>query len=1336
MRFGKDLPQSSPGSRPCEAIAESSQAAQLDDEARSAGAAAAAALAAPSEAIGDAPAAADLLQADDFEHAESLYDLSDAAAEAFLEHQLKRGAAAVTATTQSNRQFQLLLQHMPEGPKAAAAAISAQRSSNPWERSSDVQQHPQRLSAWEVAAASVSASSASSSSAAAAAVSASSASSSSSSSASSSSASSAQAATNDSTAAASESTSTEEAAAAGGSVSFKDLGVLASLLEALKAQGYRIPTPVQAAALPVTLAEHDAVIQAKSGTGKTVAFAVHALQRLLLAAAAWETPPATAAADCSPALPAADRAASEPAAAGGFFGFALVIAPSRELATQTAAEMRSLAQHIPHIHIGVCCLLGGFALNVSKQELSKRPQIIVATPGRLLLLLKRRRQQKRGRCLCAKSRWIADAAKAVADASAAAAAAAATAEAAAAATAAPCEELSEGATQGRAAAADAAANACLDAENTATFAASAEAAAVAAAALCSCSHNVPLQQQLKQELRVVILDEADLLLDTFFRPQTKEILDRVLHPSAQLTAYSATFAPQLLHYLEEELLQDAERLLPVSEADTPQEIQQSVIKECSEQRLSLQPRALWRVMLCASRVRFASTPSCEANVSSSSSNTGGEAGSGNASDASRGSRDGGPSVLSSGRAAAAAAPEPQQEELMELKPKRSEDHAAPPPVPSGIIYGLMEVPPAEQSGLRVLSIKLQMLLDVISRIYFRQAVIFVNEPLVGAQVAQSLRRFGITSVYTSGRLPQRERNKRLAALKQFQCRVMVCSDLMSRGIDAIGIDLVINFNLPMDKDTFLHRGGRAGRYGSWGVCVSIASSDEADSYRYIAASYGITLHALQDIEQLQAVLRPEVRALRAPANAAATTLSRAANAHASAAAASDEVVPAAVERGIEEGQHEHSEDQPDSNPLQRQHQQEQQGEDPQQSDSRRCGAVTACPRIEPFPENAGDAVRQKLSASLQLPPMPSSARNSFTAGDTQQQHPRELSLSGNAVCEAAECLHIVLECWKEDSVDDGGRRCAGCAAPAARTSAKRLLFLCVSHELQDVTLLQPELGIDRTAIHSVLASSASPSFPPAASAAAAAFGRAAYFVSREDSGATSLGSVAYILFRHVQKARRIQQGNQGAFLAASTTRVEDTLEAHRREVVLLRQQQQQQLRSVHNQWLHALCQQTLTWEQRQQQEEQHEATLQRLWAAHRQQQREFALRHRLAMESDGEETLRQQMQQQQHAPETAQHFVVAISVKQLPWLLAALEHAAAAARCPAANTSGAPLPLPAFSLHEAARWFSFVQNRNTRGCGASTRERTARHCAGGVSWPSRILSSLCSRAPNHSSASE
>ena len=77
----------------------------------------------------------------------------------------------------------------------------------------------------------------------------------------------------------------------------------------------------------------DSIIQAKSGTGKTVAFAAHALQRLLLTAAACEPPTAAAAA----------------ATAGGFFGFVLAVVPSRELAMQTATEMRNLAGHIQQL---------------------------------------------------------------------------------------------------------------------------------------------------------------------------------------------------------------------------------------------------------------------------------------------------------------------------------------------------------------------------------------------------------------------------------------------------------------------------------------------------------------------------------------------------------------------------------------------------------------------------------------------------------------------------------------------------------------------------------------------------------------------------------------------------------------------------------------------------------------------------------------------------------------------------------------------------------------------------------------------------------------------------
>lgn len=63
-----------------------------------------------------------------------------------------------------------------------------------------------------------------------------------------------------------------------------------------------------------------------------------------------------------------------------------------------------------------------------------------------------------------------------------------------------------------------------------------------------------------------------------------------------------------------------------------------------------------------------------------------------------------------------------------------------------------------------------------------------------------------------------------------------------------------DLRVPQERDTFLHRGGRASRYGNWGVCISVASADEADSYRYIASCFGVVFRSLDQVCTLQRAL--------------------------------------------------------------------------------------------------------------------------------------------------------------------------------------------------------------------------------------------------------------------------------------------------------------------------------------------------------------------------------------------------------------------------------------------------------------------------------------------------
>ena len=138
-------------------------------------------------------------------------------------------------------------------------------------------------------------------------------------------------------------------------MSFASLGLAPALLRAVREQGYHAPTAVQAAALPPALAGRDVLALAQTGAGKTAAFALPLLQRLV------QSPP---------------RPGPR----------ALVLAPTRELAAQTAGLLRELASLLLH-RPRVALAFGGVSINPQLMALRGGCDVMVATPGRLLDLL-------------------------------------------------------------------------------------------------------------------------------------------------------------------------------------------------------------------------------------------------------------------------------------------------------------------------------------------------------------------------------------------------------------------------------------------------------------------------------------------------------------------------------------------------------------------------------------------------------------------------------------------------------------------------------------------------------------------------------------------------------------------------------------------------------------------------------------------------------------------------------------------------------------------------------------------------------------------------------------
>ena len=132
-------------------------------------------------------------------------------------------------------------------------------------------------------------------------------------------------------------------------ITFADLGLSEEMLKALEKKGYGYPTTIQAQAIPEFMQWKDVIAKAPTGTGKTFAFGI----------------------------PMIEHIDPENEAVQG-----LILAPTRELAIQIGDELRSLLTYFNGIRVAV--LYGGASIGPQIKALEKKPQIVVATPGRLM----------------------------------------------------------------------------------------------------------------------------------------------------------------------------------------------------------------------------------------------------------------------------------------------------------------------------------------------------------------------------------------------------------------------------------------------------------------------------------------------------------------------------------------------------------------------------------------------------------------------------------------------------------------------------------------------------------------------------------------------------------------------------------------------------------------------------------------------------------------------------------------------------------------------------------------------------------------------------------------
>merc|ERR1712195_38415 len=119
--------------------------------------------------------------------------------------------------------------------------------------------------------------------------------------------------------------------------------------------------------------------------------------------------------------------------------------------------------------------------------------------------------------------------------------------------------------------------------------------------------------------------------------------------------------------------------------------------------------------------------------------------------------------------------------------------------------------------------------DLLDALEFNQVVIFVKSVQRATALDKLLVECSFPSISIHSGLNQEERIDRYKQFKEFQKRIMVCTDLFGRGIDIERVNIVINYDMPDDGDSYLHRVGRAGRFGTKGLALSFVSTEEDEA---------------------------------------------------------------------------------------------------------------------------------------------------------------------------------------------------------------------------------------------------------------------------------------------------------------------------------------------------------------------------------------------------------------------------------------------------------------------------------------------------------------------------
>lgn len=140
--------------------------------------------------------------------------------------------------------------------------------------------------------------------------------------------------------------------------------------------------------------------------------------------------------------------------------------------------------------------------------------------------------------------------------------------------------------------------------------------------------------------------------------------------------------------------------------------------------------------------------------------------------------------------------------------------------------------------------KMDTLIDLYETLTIVQAIIYCNTRRRVDQLTKQMRERDFTCSSMHGDMDQKDREVIMRQFRSGSSRVLITTDLLARGIDVQQVSLVINYDLPVSPETYIHRIGRSGRFGKKGVSINFVTDDDIVCLRDIERHYNTQIEEM------------------------------------------------------------------------------------------------------------------------------------------------------------------------------------------------------------------------------------------------------------------------------------------------------------------------------------------------------------------------------------------------------------------------------------------------------------------------------------------------------------